>query len=169
MGTQCAWSPECLPWQTHRHQNSFLHTTLAYISKKVNISEVRGQLMRWNLKRSSSTSIDMLIVKIDASASLALLTCCAVATGENRISAHKLRSNLCNHCSNRALSLSSPSHHQLQSLSSAQRTQNSEKPTRHFFDGPGPVRNKHVALVSITAEGSRPTTTQNQQRSPPCF
>ena len=70
------------------------------------------------------------------------------------------------------VALSSASHHQLQSLSSAKQNQNSEKSQQGtFFDAAEPVGNKHAALASITAEGARPTTPQNQQRSLPfsCF
>ena len=66
------------------------------------------------------------------------------------------------------VNLSSASHHQLQSLSSAKQNQNSEKSQQGtFFDAAEPVGNKHATQASITAEGARPTTPQNQHRSLP--
>ena len=66
------------------------------------------------------------------------------------------------------VALSSASHHQLQSLSSAKQNQNSEKSQQSTFLT---QLNKHAALASIAAEGARPTTPQEQHHSLPfsCF
>ena len=54
---RCAWSPAGLPWQTQTPKLLSRTRLFASLSKKVNISEVRGQLMWSNPCRSSPASI----------------------------------------------------------------------------------------------------------------
>ena len=108
------------------------------------------------------------IVYIDVGAASGAVDALAakVHPWKNRIGAHEWRSDLRTRSSQ--LCLTSPVK---KSFICQAKPKFRKRPARHFFDAAEPVGDKHAALTSITAEGARPTTPQNQHRSLPfsCF